>query len=325
MSKKISEIPYLEIIGKAFSIAWKNHYLWWFGFFLTISSIGGLSYSRSDFDFKGTQTNFALENLSQYSHWVIIGFLFLSIVFVTLIILSIISRGALISSIEKIHRNKTTDFKKAFQDGKKNFSKIFLISIFSGLFMLGALLILFPPVAFLFLNHNYIIGSIMTVFAVIIFIPLIILVTYLRIFGYLYAVLGCLKSWSAIENAYNLFQKNIIASLLMAAIFIPLNILLFLIILFALVPIALAILPLGIILFIFAGPFSAGIAGVIGLSILAILFIYLRSFMEVFTQATWIFFFHEIAAPKEKETAIETVIEIKPLPNPLPTINSEGE
>ena len=325
MSKKISEIPYLGIIGKAFLLTWKNRYLWWFGFFLMFSNLGGLNYSRSDFESKGTQTNFALENLSRYSHWTLIGFLFLSAIFIALIILSIISRGALISSIEKIHRNKTTDFKKTFQDGKKNFSKIFLISIFSGLLMLGALLILFPPVAFLFLNHNYIIGSIMAVFAVIIFIPLIILVAYLRIFGYLYAVLGGLKSWSAIENAYSLFQKNISTSLLMAIIFIPLNILLFLIILFALVPIALAILPLGIILFIFAGPFGAGIAGVIGLSILAILFIYLRSFMEVFTQAAWIFFFHEIATPKEKEALTEPILEIKPLPNPLPTINSEGE
>lgn len=325
MSKKISEVPYLGIISTAFTITWKNRYLWWFGFFLMLSSIGGLDYSRSDFNSKEITPSFSLENLSHYSHWIFIGVLFLLIIFIILIILGVISRGAIISSVEKIHKNKIVNFKTAFQDGKKQFSKILLISIFSGLFILGALLILFPPVAFLFLNHNYIISGIMAVFAVIIFIPLIILVAYLRIFGYLYAVLGGLKSWSAIENAYSLFQKNISASLLMAVIFIPLNILLFLVILFALVPITLAILPLGIILFIFEGLFGAGIAGVIGLSILAILFIYLRSFMEVFTEAAWILFFHEIAAPKEKEIVAEPIAEIEQLPKPLPTINSEVE
>lgn len=323
MSKKISEIPYLKIMEKAFSVTWKNRYLWWYGFFLLLSSIGGLDYSRGDFDLKVTQPNFALENLSRHSHWIFIGVLFLLIILIALIILSIISRGALISSIEKIHKNKNTNFKTAFCDGKKNFNKIFLISIFSGLFIFGALLILFPPLAFLFLNHNYLIGTLMAAIALIIFIPLVILTSYLRIFGYLYAVLGSLKSWTSIENAYNLFRKNISTSLLMAVIFIPLNILLFLAILFALVPIALAIFPLGIVLFVFAGPFGAGITGAIGLAILAILFIYLRSFMEVFTEAAWIFFFHEIAAPKEKEVVAETITEIEQLPNPLPTINSE--
>lgn len=324
MQKNLTPIPYLEIFGKAFLFTWKNRYLWWFGFFLTLANIGGFNYFYGDAGKNPTSP--VMENLSRYSQWIFIGILFALVIIIALAILGLLSRGALISSVEKINRNQPTDFKASFKEGKKYFWKIFSISIFSGLFIFAALLILAPPVAFLFLNHNYFLGGVMATLAVIIFIPLLILVFYLKIFGNLYAVLGGLKPWAAIESAYNLFRKNIRPSILVAVFFIPIGLLFFLLVIFTLIPIAFVVLPLALLFFLLVGPFGAAVAGIIGLILLAICIFFLRAVLEVFFQTVWILFFHEIAAPKEKEIATESVVEIKILPETsLPTINSEKE
>lgn len=110
----------------------------------------------------------------------------------------------------------------------------------------------------------------------------------------------------------------------MAIFFIPINLFIFLLAVLALIPIALTVLPLGILLFIFAGTLGAMITGVFGLMLLAIFIIFLRAILEVFTQAVWILFFYEIASPPEKETVPESIPETKPLPETgLSTINSE--
>ncbi|MFA7319304.1 MAG: hypothetical protein WC022_01780 [Parcubacteria group bacterium] len=314
MPKNITAIPYLSIIWKAFSLTWKNRYLWWFGFFAMLSNLGGLNYLSGESEKSHPQKQVFFENISHHPHWIAIGMLVLAIIIIAFAILSVISRGALISSINKLHRHNNTDFKTGFQAGKKYFGKIFSIALFSGFFTLAALLILAPPVVFLFLNHNYFLGFIMVVLAFSIFVPLIILISFLRIFGYLYTIIGNLNPWAAIENAYVLFRKNIAASLVMAILFIPINLFFFLLVIFALIPITLVILPLGILLFLFAGTLGAMIAVIFGLAILAVFVVFLRSTLEVFTQAIWIFFFYELAAPPEKEIAAESAAEIKPLP-----------
>lgn len=324
--KTEKNIPYFVILKKSFVITWKNRYLWWFGFFAMLSNLGGLNYLNSNPEKNHPQKQLFFENIARHPHWIAISILVLAIILIVFAILSIISRGALVSSIDKLHRRNNADFKAGFQAGKKYFGKIFSIALFSGFFALAALLILAPPVAFLFLNHNYFLGFIMAVLAFFIFVPLIILISFLRIFGYLYAILGKLNPWAAIENAYVLFRKNIATSLIMAVLFIPINLFFFLLIIFALIPIALAILPLGILLFIFAGTLGAMITVIFGLAILAVFVVFLRSILEVFTQAVWIFFFYELATPQKKEMTVESAEEIKPLPEAgLPTINSERE
>lgn len=323
MPKNIHEIPYFKIIKEAFALTWKNRYLWWFGFFAILSNAASFNYSNSNPEEKHLVQN--LVSAPQYTQWLMVAAVVGVALVIIIVVMHIISRGALISSIEKIKKNQPVTFKSGFRDGKKYFGKIFIVAFLSTILVLGAFLILAPPVVFLFLNRNYLIGVLMAIVALTIFIPLIVLVAYLRIFGYLYAVLGGLKPWVAIEMAYDLFRKNVTASLIMALLFIPINIILFLTVIFAIIPIALVILPLGILFFILMGKIGAGIAGVIGLSILVAFFILLYSFAEVFSQAIWILFFHEIAKSEEKEIIIEPLLEIEPLPKPLPTINSEVE
>lgn len=322
--KTDNNIPYFAILKKSFVITWKNRYLWWFGFFTLLSNIGGFNYLHNNHS--DNHPPLALENIPYSSPRIIAGLTIISVLLVLIAILSIISRGALISSVGKLVKKKDANFKTGYRSGKKNFWKIFSIALFSGVFLLLVMLILAPPVFFLFLNHSYILGFIMATLAVIIFIPLIILVFYIKLFSYLYAILGGLTPWAAIENAYNLFRKNIRASILMTLFFIPINLLFFFSIILILIPIALFILPIALLFFLLAGTPGMIVAGMIGLFFLAIYILYVRSILEVFAQTIWIIFFHVLAAPKEKEIIIEPLVEIKTLPETgLPTINSEGE
>ena len=321
----MSNIPYLRILKDSFVLTWKNRYLWWFGFFLSLSGLGSYNYTREDKDKADIQA--ALLNHPQAMKIILVGAALFFVAFVIIIIASIISRGALIDSIEKHTRGEISDFKSAWKKGRGFFWKVLLIDVFSGLFAIVAAIILFPPVAFLFWNHNYIIGVLMAIIAAIIFIPLIILIAYIKIFGYLYSILGNLKAWAAIENAYLIFKKNILSSLIMSVLIILANIIVFFILLFAIIPLLIIFLPLALIFFLLLGKIGAITIGCFGFFILLAILVFLRSLLGVFSQSVWVLFFHEIAQQPEPETVTETASETEPVIDSIPsaTINSEQE
>lgn len=321
------EISYLKILKDSFKLAWKNRYLWWFGFMISLSSIGGTRYS---FDARNeTAQNTAFEKqlqdfVSQNAHWVIAGIAVLIAVCIVLGILSIISRGALIHSVEKHLKNEVSNFKTGFKKGKEKFWRVLAIALSTGLFMISSLIVLGAPVAFLFFNRNYIIGLFMGALAVLILIPLLILTAYLKTYGYIYAVSGNLQFWPALENAYNLFRKNIKSSIIMGLLFIPVGLVLAIVSLMVAIPIIIVFLGIGLVVFLIAGKIGAIAVAVIGIICLLAAFLAVRSIYEVFAQTVWIMFFHKIAKPKVEEAVIETVPEkVEPLAKAMPIIDSK--
>ncbi|MFA6159764.1 MAG: hypothetical protein WC678_01585 [Parcubacteria group bacterium] len=324
----MSKINYLQIIKDAWKITWKNRYLWWFGFFVTLGGGGGMNYffnSGEDKKLDPAQNEKILEFLSQNMHWIIAVAIIVFLLLIIFSVLSILARGALISSIEKNSKGQLANFKSGWQDGKKNFWKIFIIDFSLGLFIFFTLLILIAPVAILFLNKNYIIGGMLAFLAILIFIPIAILSSYLRTYGYFYSILGKLNFWSAIENAYNLFVKNIWASILLSLIFIPLGIVLMLVILAILPLLLLVFLILGAIGYFALGKITAIVIGAIGISIFFLYAIFVKSIYAVFSQAIWILFFHEIATPKIPEEIVATETATEPVIEPIAAIEARKE
>ncbi|MDO9399369.1 MAG: hypothetical protein Q7T79_01620 [bacterium] len=316
-------INYLQIIKDAWKITWKNRYLWWFGFFITLGGGGSMNYffnSGEEKKLDPAQNEKILEFFSQNMHWILTFTIIVFLLLIIFYILCIIARGALIASIEKNSKGQVANFKSGWDSGKKNFWKIFIIDFSLGLFIFITLLILIAPVAILFFNKNYIIGGILAFLAILIFIPIAILSNYLRTYSYFYSILGKLNFWPAVENAYNLFVKNIWASILLSLIFIPLGIILMLIIL--------AILPLLFIIFLVLsgigylaiGEITAIVIGAIGIAIFFLYAIFVKSIYAVFSQAIWILFFHEIASPKITEEIVTIETTTEPLSKPMPVI-----
>jgi hypothetical protein len=324
----MDKINYLQIIKDAWKITWKNRYLWWFGFFVALSSgEGGMNFFSPSGDWEKSdpvREQQALDFISQNIHWIIVLAIALLLLFTLFLILGTIGRGALITSIEKSAKGKTSNFKISWQEGKKNFWKIFNINIALGIFLFFTLVIFVTPVSILMMNKNYVIGGILASLAVFIFIPIAILISYLKVYGYLYSILGKLNFWASLENAYSLFVKNIWASIVMSLIFIPLSIIAILIVLAPLPILLIAFLAFGAGAYFVLGKVFAMAIGAIGILIFLLYILFVRSVYETFSQAIWILFFHEIAKPKEPVTITEEV-ETETIIKPLPVIESKKE
>lgn len=319
----MSNINYLSILKRAWTVTWRNKYLWWFGFFIALTGSGSFfNYSTN----RGGNSQWFNQQFSafaaRHAGWVILGIIAALAVFILFLILRFLSRGALIKSIEKKSNppagGEESNFTLGIRYGKKYFWRIFLISFLLQAVVIAIILLIITPVAFLFMTQSYVLGALLTLAGIIIIIPLLILGFFLRNYSLIYVTLGDLSMVDAIETGYELFRNNIGASILMALIFIPLVIVLGLGLLLVLFFLAVIFFVLGVILFLLFNKIGAAI--VLALAILSFLIIFLgaRAIYETFYQAAWVFFFHEIASPKVPEAATETVPEIKPAVSPDP-------
>ncbi len=292
--------------------------------FLLMPGISNIHYSpQSDNSSqKGWPAAFEKIHLQEFlaKHAALIAFLLgaLFILFLVFLVLSLISRGALIKSTQRILKNESTNFKIGFKDGKGYFGKILAILFFSGLAVAIFIIILAVPVVILFVAKSYIIGSVLAFLALLILVPLLILCKYIQIYASFYVVLANLTPWLAVENAYALFKKNILSSIVMSLLFIPLGIISFLI-LIALFLISLIIFGLiGLVLFFALKDIGAIIAIALGLLVFIPAAILFYSIFSAFSQVAWVLFFHVIATPKEKEMVEK---ETEPARNATPARN----
>src|SRR5574340_1082384 len=101
MNKKIQDIAYIDIFKKAFGITWKNKTLWWFGLFLALGGgAGNLNYAFDEKNKNGSES--VAQFISSHLSLVITGAIILTIIFLAFVVLSIIARGGIIESIEKV-------------------------------------------------------------------------------------------------------------------------------------------------------------------------------------------------------------------------------
>jgi hypothetical protein len=306
-----SKINYLAIVKQAAFIAWRNKYLWWFGFFVMLSATGG-----SFFQYFPKQDQVQKEKILDlfwaHREWAFFAFAAAFLVWLVLLILGIISKGALIKSINKEIENKKSDFKGGFREGKKYFWKIFFLGLIAGIFLLSALVVFIIPIGFLFYNKAYLLGSILSILAIVIFIPIAFLVSFIKIYGYFYAVLSDLSLGESLENAYALVQKNIGPSILIALTFFVISAIVTAAAFLVAIPIIVVFLIIGTLLFVLAKQIGIIITLMFSMVFILALMFTGGSAYQVFTHAILVLFFREIASPQIEEKAEETVKEITP-------------
>jgi len=316
----MSNINYLSILKKAWLITWSNKYLWWFGFFIALTNAGGLfNYSTNRGDnaqrFGQQMSGFA----AAHSKFVVFGILIALITFIILLIVRILSRGALIEGTGKSARGEKESFKKGIKNSKKYFWRIFMISFLVKIAIAAIALLIATPIVFLFITKSYILGALLTLVGIVIIIPLLILAFFLENYGFIYVVLSDLSMVDAIENSYNLFRKNMGPSIVMALLFIPIAIILGLAAVMLFFFLAIIFFIIGLVFFFIFSKIGAAIILVLAAVTILFLFLGIRSVYETFYQAVWVFFFHEIASPKVEEKIVETAPEeIKTVPTPDP-------
>lgn len=314
------KINYLSILKKAWEITWHNKYLWWFGLLISLG-IGdfNFNYGLHNGEWgKNEKTVQALSNFfQQFSGWIIAGISLALVFIVILVVIKIISRAGLISSMDKIHNNQKASFKSGFKKGRDYFWRILLSSLVVNLFILGVFLILLLPVVYLFLIKSFILGIITSACAFFIFIPIVILACFIRKYAHFYIVISELSIMSALDSAYRLFKNNIFSSIIMALLFFPIGIILAMAMLTLFFSLGLIFLGIGMLFYAVFSKIGVFAVTALGILILIAIFLAASSVYQVFFYAAWMLFFKEIALVRTEEVCVaeEELIE-KKLPSP---------
>lgn len=309
-------IDYLGIMRKSWQITWENKSLWWFGLFVSLG--GGINFSLpfNGGDFKPETINNqkiqedVLDFISQYASWIIIAFSIVAAMAIFFSILKIFGRIGLIKLADDIEKGKKVGFRNGIQEGKKFFWKIFFVDLLTGAFIVGIAVVLFLPVGYLFYLEALPAAMLSLFFAIIIMAALAILASFVRMYSFIYIILGRISVSESIENAYAVFNKNISANVIMLLATMLAGILFGVAMAVLLMGIVLFAAILGLILFMLAGKVGAVIAAVIGFLALIPGIFLVGSIKETFCQAAWLLFFREIAEIKEEEKAEETQQEV---------------
>ncbi|MCX6765430.1 MAG: hypothetical protein NT136_00425 [Candidatus Moranbacteria bacterium] len=306
----MKKINYLEILKKSWKITWSNRYLWWFGFFLALGK-GGVNFnlplnwnnqeSKKEEEFIRVFNDF----MAGYWEWLLAGLLFMIVLMLVIVVLKIISRAGLIKGAAEIEKGKAFSFKEGFLQGKKYFWKIFLTGFLIAFFLIGIIITLFSPVAFLIYLKSYILAVILGFLAVLLIIALAILVSFIKEYAYIYLVLSNLSVRSSLENAYQLFRRNIWPSVIMMLIFIPIGLAIGIAAMLLLLTLVLVFLIIGLAAYLILAKIGVILTVILGSLVFLALVLLLQSIFETFRQVAWVLFFKEIASVKVEEEVTE--------------------
>jgi hypothetical protein len=326
----VPEINYLQILKDAWKITWKHKFLWWLGLFSGSASLG-INFPTS---FGSERNQGKVEDLEKIKDFVITHQELLIFSVITLIAIAIlfliigfIARGGLIKSIHKISKGEKTGFKAGFKEGKLYFWRILGIGLFNFFSVSFSILVISVPIVILFLNKAYVSAILLTLLGILVFLFIAIVISFMRIFGNIYAVIGDLNLRSSLEKAYELFRNNFAASIIMSLFFIPISLALVLGFIILLVPIILIFFLFGLVLYYAMAQTGIIITVVFGVAFLLIILMAAGSVYQTFNQTVWILFFYEIAKPKVTEEVLEEIKEEQKEsigePNPIKTSGVE--
>jgi hypothetical protein len=136
---------YGELIQQSFWIAWRNRYLWVFGFFA--GGGGGLNAPTNVGDLSSGDGEdigqFFAENLELV---ITLGAVLLLLI-LAFLVMSLISQGALAESVAALDRGEPRRFGLDFRAGLASFWRVLLFSLLALVIALGLLLLIGGPVA----------------------------------------------------------------------------------------------------------------------------------------------------------------------------------
>jgi len=229
---------YRKILKQAFSLSWKNKYLWFFGLFAALilkgeyeiifntssgsqDFLAGIKNFLSTNIFTGTSLgaikNFMLDKPGSFILSIIIILIILALL-LFLLWLVVISEAALVNNSSEILTGKKNDLKEGVRSGMKNFwpilgySVLIRFVIFLGLFLVSV------PVMIGAAKLSAISSNFLYVIFFIIFLPIIISISFIIKYAIAFKVIKNSRFFDAIKEGWNLFTANWLVSLEMAFI-----------------------------------------------------------------------------------------------------------
>lgn len=296
----MKRVDYIDIFERAIKISWKYKFLWFFGFFVFFGSFS-FNYNFNNND----------------SLW--IGFYVKTVVFVCLVFLYVMRILSTISLIKSsndlaVYRNSSTLV--ILKESTESFWKIFFMEILLGIFLLITLLVIAVPIATLFLMGANFLGFLAFILGMIIAIPLIVLVYFLKKYAYLYIVVAKNNLRKSIEAAYFLLNDNTRESFVMAGTIVGIMVIVVIATIFLFMFILIIFGAICMFLF-FVSKITALILGIIFSIILLVNFILIFSFAQSFLQIAWVLFFKKLSFIKSEEIfSNENIVVLENITNP---------
>jgi len=312
-------IPFYRLILKrALKISWKFKWLWVFGFFAAFLGQGGVyeflfrtfgnlssgqslfftlqDYSNSNilgmFSWGRLQYLWANDpsalGLSIFSILLILAF------FALMISLAVIGQGALAKGVINADQGRKTTFRQDFNAGLAKFWPILELNFITKVILLGLLMFL-AYLASLLVSGSAVWNTILFLIFFVIFIVLGIIIYFLTLYGTAYIVLRDKKVFSALNNAWKIFKKNILINLEMGLLLFIIN---FIAAIVAMILLFVVMAPLLLLYFIFmfANVWVAGtVLTIIMTIILLVLSILIGAWYNTFVTASWLILFEELA------------------------------
>ncbi|EKE15651.1 MAG: hypothetical protein ACD_11C00116G0038 [uncultured bacterium] len=300
----MKKINHLDIFKQAFEFSWKKKALWFFGFFIMFGLSGSLMFFNQDGDLR-----FDVEKISDFFSINNEAVIFLvSLLFAVIFMLFRIVGQA--SIIKYFAKNKTEKiiFSKTLKDGNQYVGKLFVLEIIFLSTMLFLSVVLFLPVVFLAAVKAEAAAVLVGILAMGIFLPILILFSFVKRFAYIYMVATGSSIKRSIENSYIVFKNNILESLIFAVAIFSAGIIAILSVLAVLILIAIPLFILGTILYLFSTAVGIFVVTFLGSIILAIVFVLIESLFYVFREISWIIFLGEIAGIKVEDQKKEELV-----------------
>jgi hypothetical protein len=254
--------PYLDIVKKAYELTLKNRWLWVFGLFVggtTGLNFGGINYliPVKPQTIPNPKLLFQAWTTWIASHPQIFSLLVgvALLVLVGLIFLSGLSRGAVVWAIPKLSEEAegkiTTEpvgFRQAFRQGRKYAWQIIGLQVFTTLIFFLLLSIFGVPIIYMFAAGAVGKALILTIIGAVIFLPAILIFSFIHIYGPIFIVLYHARIGDAIQHAFNLIWQKLKESVLLAAFLAGLSILFIFLLVFSIILLSIPIFILAILL-----------------------------------------------------------------------------
>ena len=306
---------YRYILKRAWSITWKNKWLWIFGLFAATLGNGGsinilingldnvqmqasflanlkILFSSSTIGEAGNLISQFFQNLTIYYTFL---FILIIIAFIVILYLAITTQGALLISIYNIYKNKQAGLKKGFEVGKKKFWSIFAANLSGKLLVYLIFFILSIPFLFLYLKYNNILWQlVMLVVGFIVFVPFAVIVSFLVKYAVLYLVVENLTFKESVKKAWILFKNNWLVSLEIAVILFVINVVAAAVVIFSYFFIAMPFIALVYLSFQMGIEFMFWIGIIGGSALLLVVIFLLGAILSTYQSAVWVLVFNQL-------------------------------
>lgn len=293
--------PYFEILRQAWGLTKLHPWLWVFGFFAGGTAginFGGFNYlfsppTQSQFALWASQGARLLDWIQGHPLW-FSGLVALILVTAVLaVVFAGISRGALIWTGGKLADQKNTPaeevrFGAALRQGRQYFWRIIGLQAVTTVAFLLVFALYVVPVAYLFSVGAVSRAVFLSVFGLLIFVPVGMVLSFTHLYGPIFQVLYGVNILAALQYAFNLLRQKIVESILMAALLILTSFVFVLILVLSLLILSLPLIAVAFVLLQLHLP-EAALVWALGSGLLLICYtVVLGAAFAVFQNLAWV-------------------------------------